>query len=197
MFPRVLVALVSVLLASCSQWSGRPPVQIAIFSEGGAMDLPKSVFTREILGNAVTLKVIPEFTQDNIVAFHPFAAEDGTQGVCLQLDVKGRNSLEVVTRLQQGKILASMVNGAFVDLVNIDGTIANGLFTVWQGIPNEAVAKMDKKYPRIQVLKQSGGQSSSSSMDMVPSTTSEKREAMRRSRGKPQPSEGKPALKKR
>ena len=185
----LLVLPALLLLSSCSQFRDRPPVQVAVFSQGSDMDLPKSVFQREIGGKTVTLKVIPEFTQDSIVAFHSFAADNGTQGICLQLDVKGRNALEVTTRLRQGEILASVVNGSVVDFVKIDNTVSNGLFTIWRGIPAELVTKMDEFYPRIQTLKQSGGDSSASSMDMTPSTSSEKKEAFRRSRERAKPQE--------
>lgn len=180
-FAAVVLAFLCGLLTSCSHLEDRHPIQLAVFAQGSPTDLPKSIFTRDLGGKKVTFRTIPEFTENNIVAFHPFPAEDGSQGICVQLDFNGRNALETVTRLNQGSLMLSMINGQFVDFVAVDETITNGLFTVWGGIPQELVELMDKKYPRIQTLREKGANSSSSSMDMVPSTRSEKREAYRKS----------------
>jgi hypothetical protein len=139
------------------------------------MDSPKSIFRRPIEGRQVIFKVIPEFTQESIVAFHPFPADDGTFGVALKLDFKGTNALELVTRMREGEMLMSMVNGTVVDYVSIDSVVADGVFTIWRGLPQELIDVMEKEYPHIHEVK-----SSSDMLDMTPSTTKEKREANRK-----------------
>lgn len=179
--PLCFLALILCLLTACtSPFDKEPEVLITVFSEGSDMDSPKTIFRKTIEGRAVVLKVIPEFTHKSIVAFHSFQAEDGTYGVTLKLDFKGANALEMVTRVQGGGMLVSMVNAAVVDYVMIDQVIADGLFTIWRGLPEELIKKMDETYPRIQALKKADAESSSDMLDMVPSTGKEKKKAFER-----------------
>ncbi|MEQ1750082.1 MAG: hypothetical protein ABL974_11705 [Prosthecobacter sp.] len=163
------------LLPACSTFKKDPKVIITVFSQGSDMDNPKTIFRRPIAGQQVVFKVIPEFTEKSVVAFHPFDAEDGTHGVALKLDFKGTNAIELATRMRQGEILMSMVNGTVVDYVAIDRVVADGIFTIWRGLPDELIAVMEKEYPHIHEVT-----SSSDMIDMTPSTTKEKKDSRRR-----------------
>jgi hypothetical protein len=176
----LFIAAMLGLLSSCSTFKKDPQVLITVFSQGSEMDSPKTIFRREVEGRKLVLKIIPEFTHKGIVAFHPFQTDDGTYGVTLKLDFKAANALEIVTRMKQGEVLVSMVNAAVVDYVTIDRVIADGIFTIWRGLPEELIAAMDKEYPRIQALKDANAESSSDMLDMVPSTGTEKKEALKR-----------------
>jgi hypothetical protein len=165
-------------LTNCQ--SGKKKVVLAIFSQGNDMDSPKSIFRKNIEGRAVVFKVIPEFTHRQLVAFHPFPAEDGTYGITLKLDFKGTQSLDLVTRTAQGEVLLSTVNGTTVDYVMIDRPVSDGLFTIWRGLPEALITLMDEQYPRISELKESKENSASESLDMLPSTGPEKRRARKR-----------------
>ena len=171
-----LVAILLLLQAGCSTFKKDEKVLITVFSQGSDMDSPKSIFRRNVEGREVILKVIPEFTHRSIIAFHPFPAEDGTYGVSLKLDFKGANALEIVTRTRQGEMLVSMVNGAIVDYVTIDGIVNNGIFTIWRGLPEELIKVMEEEYPRISALKKSTKDTPYEQLDMLPSTSKEKQE---------------------
>lgn len=172
----LLLPFLIVGLPGCSTFGKKDKVLITVFSQGSDMDSPKSVFRRNLEGKEVTLKVIPEFTHKSVVAFHPFQAQDGSHGVALKLDFKGRNALEIVTRTRQGEMLVSMVNGAVVDYVTIDRTVGDGVFTIWRGLPEELIGIMDKEFPRIQALKAANKGTAYDTMDMLPSTSAEKSE---------------------
>lgn len=173
--PLLLIAALAALLPSCSTFKKDPKVIITVFSQGSEMDSSKSIFRRPIEGRQVVFKVIPEFTEKGVVAFHPFPAEDGTYGVALKLDFKGTNALELVSRMRQGEILLSMVNGTVVDYVTLDRVVTDGIFTIWRGLPEELIAVMEKEYPRIHEVT-----SSSEMIDMTPSTSFEKKDVRRR-----------------
>lgn len=168
-------ALLLALLPACSSFDKDPKVVITVFSEGNEMDSPKSIFRRVVAGRSRVFRVIPELTTKNVIAMHPFRAEDGTNGVALKLDFKGTNNLELVTRMRQGEILMSMVNGTVVDYVEIDRVVSDGIFTIWRGLPDELIAAMEEKYPRINEVS-----SSSEMIDMIPSTSKEKKEIRKR-----------------
>jgi len=170
----VLLLLLLGLLPACETFKGDPKVLITVFSQGNEMDSPKSIFRRPIEGENMVFKVIPEFTTQSVVAFHPFAAKDGTNGVAVKLDFKGANALELVTRMRQGEVLLTMVNGTVVDYVRINRVISDGIFTIWRGLPDELIAAMENKYPHINESK-----SSAESIDMLPSTKAEMKQNYR------------------
>jgi hypothetical protein len=169
-----LLLLLLGLLPACETFKRDPKVLITVFSQGNEMDSPKSVFRRPIEGENMVFKVIPEFTTQSVVAFHPFAAKDGTNGVAVKLDFKGANALELVSRMRQGEVLLTMVNGTVVDYVRINRVISDGIFTIWRGLPDELIAAMENKYPHINESK-----SSAESIDMLPSTKAEMKQNYR------------------
>lgn len=169
-----LALLVAACVPACQ--SKKDEVIITVHSQGTDMDSPKTVFRRPVAGRTMIFKIIPEFSTQSVSAIHTFPADDGTYGVALKLDFKGRQSLDMVTRLRKGEMLMTMVNGVVVDHVQIDRPVPDGLFTVWRGIPAELVAKMEEKYASINTL-----ESSSTFIEMDPSTKKEKRDARRKS----------------
>jgi len=177
MFKPILPALALLLglLPACSVFDKDPEVVITVHSQGTDMDSPKTVFRRPVGGRNLIFKILPEFSTKSVAAFHPFNADDGTYGVALKLDFKGANALELVTRMRQGEILVSMVNGVVVDYVHMDKVVSDGIYTIWRGLPEELIAQLDKDYPRISELK-----SSSEFIEMTPSTGKEKKDSRRR-----------------
>lgn len=173
MFRLLTAVFLAALLSSCESMK-EEKVVITVHSQGTDMDSPKTIFRRPINGRNTIFKIIPEFSTQSVSAIHTFPADDGTYGVSLKLDFKGTQSLDIVTRLRRGEILMTMVNGTVVDYVVIDRPVANGVFTVWRGIPADLVGQLEEKYPPINSLK-----SSSPSFEMTPSTRKEKKEARR------------------
>lgn len=162
-------------MTACSTFKKDPEVVITVHSQGNDMDSQKTIFRRVISGQEIIFKIIPEFSNESVSAFHPFPADDGTYGVALKLDFKGTNALDIVTRMRRGERLMTLVNGTLVDWVQIDKPVTDGIFTVWRGIPEELIAVMDKKFPRINALK-----SSSDFIEMTPSTAKEKKNSLKR-----------------
>ena len=175
MFRLLFAFLLLACLPACESFKKKEKVVITVHSLGNEMDSPKTIFRREIEGRTLIFKIIPEFSTQSVAAFHPFPADDGTYGVALKLDFKGTQALDMVTRLRRGEILMTMVNGTVVDYVSIDKPVSDGLFTVWRGLPEEFVAILDERFPRIDQLK-----SSSTFIEMTPSTRKEKKESRRR-----------------
>ena len=170
-----LLALFALGLASCQ--SGQPKFTLSVHSEGSDMESPRSIMP-DVVGNPprkVILKRSPEFTHKNIAAYHTFPSDTGNgNGVALRLDFKGAQALELVTRMRNGEILRTLLNGRPVDYVTIDRPITDGIFIIWEGVPDEVVAEMAKLYPTI-----SGLQSASPNLEMTPSTKAEKKRSLR------------------
>lgn len=171
----LLFPLITLVFTSCQ--SNKPTFTLSVHSESSEMESPRSIMP-DLVGNPprkVILARSPEFSHSNIAAYHSFPADNGNgNGVSLKLDFKGTQALELVTRMRNGEILRSIVNGRGVDYVVIDRPISDGIFTIWEGIPDEVVAEMAKNYPTI-----TGMKSASANFDMTPSTKDEKKKAFR------------------
>jgi hypothetical protein len=148
---------------------------ITIHAEAEEMDVPKTMFPVNIGNQRKMFKLLPEISQENVVAFHPFPSDTGNgNGVVLQLEVRGRGALEIATRTREGEYLIAMVNGKPVDFSQITRPVSDGMITIWQGFSDEVIAEMDKKIRRI---KPGGPPTMSDNMEMVPSTGRERKKA--------------------
>lgn len=169
-FAPLLLALLTPLLLGFSRKAEFTITFHAIASE---MDPPKTMFPFDLNGKRVFFKVVPEISQQNIVSFYSFPAEGGRgNGLTLQLDFRGRESLGIITRTRHDEYLLAMVNATPVDFVILDQPVADGIITIWQGVPDEVIKAMDKKYPH---FKKGGTSSMSKDTDMLPTTKGEKK----------------------
>lgn len=175
-FAPLLLLLLAPLLIGMSK---KQEFSITFHVQGTDTDMPKTIFPLTLDGRPLLFKIIPEFSQANITAFHSFPAPTGDFGVALQLDFSGRSALEILTRTRTGEYLLAMVNGQPVDYVVVDQVITNGMITIWQGVPQTVVQAMEKKYARI---KPGTTPSVSDKIDMVPSTKKEKKRFFQRSK---------------
>jgi len=132
---RILMMTVAcVLLASCDLLRDNK-LLITSHIQTVQMEHPSEIMTLPIGGEAMTFRKVPEFSQRSISAFEPFAAEDGqTYGVLLQLDTKGKNALELASRMNTGMSMLTMIDAVPVDMVQIDRPISDGRFTIWRGL---------------------------------------------------------------
>ncbi len=175
-FAPLLLALLAPMLLGFSR---KTEFTITFHALASEMDPPKTMFPFDLNGNRVFFKIVPEVSQQNIVAFYPFPAEGGRgNGLTLQLDFRGRASLELITRTRRDEYMLTMVNAAPVDFVVLDQPVTDGIITIWQGVTDEVIKEMDKKYPRI---KKGAAPSMSKDMDMLPTTKGEKKRNLKES----------------
>ncbi len=159
------------LLASCDILRENKML-ITAHVQTDQIEHPSEVMTLPIGGQQMRFKKIPEFSQRSISGFQPFPAENepGFYGVVLQLDTKGRNALDLASRMGHGMAILTMVNALPIDMVELDKPISDGRFIIWRGLSKQTIDEMDKFYPRLKYMK-----SSSRMMDdMLPSTDTEK-----------------------
>ena len=162
-------------LVSCETLTGKPKFTITFHAQASEMDPPKTMFPYDLEGRRRLFKIVPEASQQNITAFHPFPAESGNgNGVALKLDFRGSSSIDIITRTRKDEYLLTLVNGKPVDYVVIDQPVSDGVLTIWQGVPDAVIKEMEKKYPHIKGGK---GPTMSADMEMSPTTKAEKRHA--------------------
>lgn len=177
---RLFILLLPLLLANCNGFQlgeKQDKFSITVHGQGTKDDSPRSIFRMPIPGRAepMIFKLVPEFSQHNVSAFHSFPASDGNgYGVALKLDFRGAETLGMISRTRQGEILLAMVNGQPVDFLTIDKPVSDGLYTIWEGVPQTVIDEMTKKYPPISKLK-----SVSTGQEMLPTTRGEKKRTMK------------------
>ncbi len=178
-------SLASALLLSCcltacknfdfNEWRKKEKFPITVHAQGTDMDSPRSIFRMPIPGKAkpMVFNLVPEFSSQNVAAVHVFPASNGNgNGISLKLDFRGAEALHMATRTRPGEVLLTMVGGHPVDYVTVDRPVTDGIFTIWEGLPDEVVEDFKKRFPPISKLKSmSGGQ------EMLPTTRGEKRRA--------------------
>lgn len=163
------------VLASCATTDEKKPdYTITFHAQATDMDPPKTMFPFDLNGRRMFFKIVPEFSQQNIIAYHPFPSADGNgNGAMLQLDFRGKSQLEIITRTRKDEYLLAMVNAKPVDFVVLDQPVLDGVLTLWQGLPDEVIEKMDKRVQR--VSKSGRAPSMSEDMDMRPTTVGDKK----------------------
>jgi hypothetical protein len=178
MHVRPLLIFLPLLLTACGsfdfkEWKKKEKFPFTVHSQGSDMDSPRSIFRMPIPGRQqpVVFNLVPEFSSQNIAAVHAFPASNGNgNGVTLKLDFRGAEALHMASRTRRSELLLTMVGGRPVDYVALDKPVDDGIFTIWEGVPDEAIAELQEKFPPINKLKSmSGGQ------DMLPTTRGEKR----------------------
>ncbi len=170
-----LLPLILLLAACAGTDEKKADYSITFHSQASEMDMPKTMFPFDLNGKRMFFKVVPEFSQQNIIAYHPFPSTAGSgQGAVMQLDFRGKSQLEIITRTKRDEILLAMVNAKPVDFVVLDQPVLDGMVTLWQGLDDATIKKMDKHIQRMT----KGGQAPtmSENMEMRPTT---KREKMR------------------
>ena len=170
----LLSLALTLLCPDASAMSRRSKMSISFHATGSDMESPRSIFKIPLPGETrpTIFRKVPEFSHEQIAAFHSFKADDGvTNGVTLKLDFRGANALELLTRTRQGDILLAIVNGMPVEVLQVDTPVRDGIITIWKGVPDSVVEELRKKYPPIDKL----APVSSGDPDMIATTRHEKR----------------------
>lgn len=169
LLPLLLVLASPMLVLGMSK---KPQFTITFHTLASTNDPPKTMFPFDLNGKRLYFKIVPEFSQENIAAFQSFPAENGNgKGLALQLDFRGKASLELVTRQRKDEYLLAMVNAKPVDFVVMDEPVMDGMITIWQGVPDDVVKELAKKHP---LIRKSGPPTMSKDTDMLPTTKKEK-----------------------
>jgi hypothetical protein len=171
------LALCLLAVPTVEAMSRKAKFSISFHSQGAEHESPRSIFRYAVPGSdqAMIFRKVAEFSHNEVAAFHSFPAPSGNgNGITLRLDFRGSNALELLTRTRQGEIVLALVNGQPVDYLTIDRPVGDGLITIWEGISDEIVAEMKKKYPPIDKL----ASASAGDKNMLPTTKQEKRDML-------------------
>jgi hypothetical protein len=154
MQPRFAAILITTFAALCPAASAGGKADnkasVTVHLETEASDNPKMIFQQEIGGRTRFFRRVPEIATKDVISFSPFPAETGGDyGAVFKLKENASRRLSAVTSANQGRWLATMVNGRVVDGVLIDKQIDDGIVVAWKGVNLTDIAIFDASIPRI------------------------------------------------
>lgn len=117
--------------------------------QGSQADGPKISVPQAVAGSQVFFRISPEISHKDVESFRPFPADDGVSyGLVFKLNATGARRLAAITNANRGSLLMARLNGRPIDVVEIDGTVQDGVLVIWQGITNREIAMADSMMPR-------------------------------------------------
>ena len=88
----------------------------------------------QLSGKDVAIEKMPWISEQDVVAFSPYPARDGTYGALLQLDEHGRVVLDTLSVERRGSFLFVFVNGHPVTELEVDKRVSDGKIYIPSGL---------------------------------------------------------------
>jgi hypothetical protein len=100
----------------------------------------------QVSGKTVAIEKIPRISENDVIAFYPYAAANGTYGALIQLDEHGRIALDALSIERKGSLLFVFVNGRPITELEIDRRVSDGKIYVPSGLTSADIELMKKDW---------------------------------------------------
>jgi len=100
----------------------------------------------QVSGKNVAIEKIPRISEQNVIAFYPYPAANGTYGALFQLDELGRIALDSLSIERRGSSLFVFINGRLITELEIDKRVADGKIYVPSGLTAADIDLMKKDW---------------------------------------------------
>jgi hypothetical protein len=100
----------------------------------------------QVSGKTVVIEKIPRITENDVIAFYPYTAPNGTYGALFQLDEHGRIALDALSIERKGSLLFVFVNGRLITELEIDRRVSDGKIYVPFGLTPADIELMKKDW---------------------------------------------------
>jgi hypothetical protein len=97
-------------------------------------------------GKQVAIERIPRLSENDVVAFYPYQAKDGSFGALLQLDDHGRIALDALSIERRGSLLFVLINGRPITELQIDKRVSDGRIYIASGLTKADIELMKKDW---------------------------------------------------
>ena len=97
-------------------------------------------------GKDVAIQKLAWITENDVMAFSPYPAPDGTFGALFQLDDHGRVVLDTLSVERRGRFLFVFINGRMITELQIDKRVSDGKIYVPSGLTAADVELMKKQW---------------------------------------------------
>ena len=89
---------------------------------------------------------MPRLSENDVVAFYPYQASDGSFGVLFQLDEHGRLALDALSIERRGTLLFVLINGRPITELEIDRRVSDGRIYIASGLTKADIDLMKKDW---------------------------------------------------
>lgn len=100
----------------------------------------------KLSGKDISLERVARVSEEDVAAFYPYRAADGTFGALLQLDAHGRITLDALSAERLGHLLFVFVNGRHITELEIDKRVSDGKVYIPSGLNEVDIALMKKDW---------------------------------------------------
>jgi hypothetical protein len=103
----------------------------------------------KVSGKEVAIEKIPRISENDVIAFYPYAAANGTYGALFQLDEHGRVALDALSIERRGSLLFVFINGRPITELEIDKRVSDGKIYIPSGLTSADIELMKKDWRMI------------------------------------------------
>jgi hypothetical protein len=100
----------------------------------------------QVSGKNVAIEKIPRISEQDVIAFYPYAAANGTYGALFQLDEHGRIALDALSIERRGSLLFVLINGRPITELEIDKRVSDGKIYIPSGLSAADIGLMKKDW---------------------------------------------------
>jgi hypothetical protein len=100
----------------------------------------------QVSGKDVAIEKMPRISEQDVVAFYPYAAANGTYGALFQLNEHGRVALDALSIERRGSFLFVFINGRPITELEIDKRVSDGRLYVPSGLTGADIELMKKDW---------------------------------------------------
>jgi hypothetical protein len=100
----------------------------------------------QLSGKDVAIEKIPRISEQDVIAFYPYTAANGTYGALFQLDEHGRIALDTLSIERRGSFLFVFINGRPVTELEIDKRVSDGKIYIASGLTAADIDLMKKDW---------------------------------------------------
>ncbi len=146
----VATVFLLVLLFSAPAKAGRLRTSLRAHPEANAQDGPSfsSPIKSTTTGKSLVIQKVPVISENDVVAFTPYRAPDGSYGALFALDDHGKLALDTLSIERRGSYLYVFVNGRNVAELLIDRRVSDGKLYLPSGLTEKDIAQMIKDWPK-------------------------------------------------
>ena len=94
----------------------------------------------------MAIEKMPWISEQDVTAFSPYPAQDGTYGALIQLDEHGRVVLDTLSIERRGSLLFVFINGRLITELNVDKRVADGKIYIPSGLTAADIDLMKKDW---------------------------------------------------
>ena len=100
----------------------------------------------QVSGKDVVIEKIPRISEQDVIAFYPYPAANGTYGALFQLDEHGRIALDTLSIERRGSLLFVLINGRLITSLEIDKRVSDGKIYIPSGLTSADIELMKKDW---------------------------------------------------